>query len=79
MRQEDGNRPGFSTAAAPDEGRRLYGHFSAALAGHGVPVANGIVGADMKVTLTNDGRVTIGWTVRGSSSPLTGKQSLAGV
>ena len=54
-----GNRPGFSTAAAPDEGRRLYEHFSAALAGHGVPLANGIFGADMKVALVNDGPVTI--------------------
>ena len=53
-----GNRPGFSTAAAPDEGRRLYEHFSAALAGHGVPVANGVFGADMKVALVNDGPVT---------------------
>ena len=54
-----GNRPGFSTAAAPDEGRRLYEHFSAALAGHGVPVANGVFGADMKVALVNEGPVTI--------------------
>ena len=54
-----GNRPGFSTAAAPDEGRRLYEHFSGAVAGHGVTVANGVFGADMKVALVNDGPVTI--------------------
>ncbi len=54
-----GNRPGFSTAAAPDEGRRLYAHFSAAVAAQGVPVENGIFGADMKVELVNDGPVTI--------------------
>ncbi len=54
-----GNRPGFSTAAAPADGKRLYDHFSSAVAGHGVPVANGIFGADMKVALVNDGPVTI--------------------
>lgn len=54
-----GNRPGFSTAAAPDEGRRLYEHFSAAVAGEGVAVSNGVFGADMQVALVNDGPVTI--------------------
>ncbi len=54
-----GNRPGFSTAAAPDVGQALYGHFSACLAAEGVPVANGRFGADMAVSLTNDGPVTI--------------------
>lgn len=54
-----GNRPGFSYAAAPEEGRRLYDHFSAQIAGLGIPVANGIFGADMAVSLTNDGPVTI--------------------
>jgi D-tyrosyl-tRNA(Tyr) deacylase len=54
-----GNRPGFSTAAAPADGKRLYEHFSSTVAGHGVPVANGIFGADMKVALLNDGPVTI--------------------
>jgi D-tyrosyl-tRNA(Tyr) deacylase len=54
-----GNRPGFSTAAAPDEGRRLYEHFSREVASYGVTVANGVFGAEMKVSLVNDGPVTI--------------------
>lgn len=54
-----GNRPGFSTAAAPDEGERLYLHFSQALRTEGVPVATGRFGADMAVSLVNDGPVTI--------------------
>ncbi len=54
-----GNRPGFSTAALPELGERLYLHFSASLAAEGVPVANGRFGADMAVSLTNDGPVTI--------------------
>ena len=54
-----GNRPGFSTAAAPDDGRRLYEHFSQEVASHGVTVANGVFGADMQVALVNDGPVTI--------------------
>ncbi len=54
-----GNRPGFSTAAAPDEGNRLYEAFAARLAALGVPVATGVFGADMQVALVNDGPVTI--------------------
>ncbi len=54
-----GNRPGFSTAAAPDEGRRLYEHFADQVRGHGVEVAMGEFGADMAVSLVNDGPVTI--------------------
>lgn len=54
-----GNRPGFSAAAAPDDGRRLYEHFSKSLAAQDITVANGIFGADMKVALVNDGPVTI--------------------
>ncbi len=54
-----GNRPGFSTAAPPAEGERLYKAFAAALAAEGVPNETGIFGADMAVELVNDGPVTI--------------------
>lgn len=54
-----GNRPGFSTAAPPAEGERLYQRFSQCLEKEGVPVANGRFGADMSVSLVNDGPVTI--------------------
>ncbi len=54
-----GNRPGFSTAAAPEDGDRLYQYFAQALKDLSVPVATGIFGADMKVSLINDGPVTI--------------------
>jgi len=54
-----GNRPGFSRAAAPEDGRRLYEQFSTAVASRGVAVGNGVFGADMQVALVNDGPVTI--------------------
>lgn len=54
-----GNRPGFSTAARPEEGKRLYEYFADQLRGHGIEVAQGRFGADMKVSLVNDGPVTI--------------------
>jgi D-tyrosyl-tRNA(Tyr) deacylase len=54
-----GNRPGFSTAAAPDEGKRLYDYFTARIAAEGLATANGIFGADMDVELVNQGPVTI--------------------
>jgi len=54
-----GNRPGFSSAAAPEDGRALYEHFTHALASLGVPVETGQFGADMAVSLVNDGPVTI--------------------
>ena len=54
-----GNRPGFSEAAPPDEGARLYEHFARALHALGPEVATGRFGADMQVALVNDGPVTI--------------------
>jgi D-tyrosyl-tRNA(Tyr) deacylase len=54
-----GNRPGFSAAAAPEDGERLYRHFADALSALGPSVETGRFGADMKVSLTNDGPVTI--------------------
>ncbi|MDP2519307.1 D-aminoacyl-tRNA deacylase [Shimia thalassica] len=54
-----GNRPGFSSAAAPADGERLYTYFADQLETLGLPVARGQFGADMKVRLLNDGPVTI--------------------
>ena len=54
-----GNRPGFSTAAPPDEGRALYEYFAEQMRGLGIDTATGSFGADMAVRLQNDGPVTI--------------------
>ncbi len=54
-----GNRPGFSSATAPELGRELYERFAAALAEQGIATQTGEFGADMAVSLVNDGPVTI--------------------
>lgn len=54
-----GNRPGFSTAAPPDQGRALWLDLIARIDAAGVPTARGEFGADMAVALVNDGPVTI--------------------
>lgn len=54
-----GNRPGFSYAASPDLGCSLYHYFTSRIAAEGIATANGVFGADMDVSLNNDGPVTI--------------------
>lgn len=54
-----GNRPGFSGAADPTEAQALYKQFCADLSALGIPVQTGEFGADMQVSLVNDGPVTI--------------------
>lgn len=54
-----GTRPSFSPAAPPDIGRALFDHMLAKAKAAHAPVASGRFGADMQVSLTNDGPVTI--------------------
>ena len=54
-----GNRPGFSAAAAPVDGERLYEAFAKEMAALGIGVETGRFRADMAVNLVNDGPVTI--------------------
>lgn len=54
-----GNRPSFTPAAHPSVAEPLYEYFSKCLENEGVPVQNGVFGADMQITLHADGPVTI--------------------
>ncbi|MCW5935403.1 MAG: D-tyrosyl-tRNA(Tyr) deacylase [Fimbriimonadia bacterium] len=54
-----GRRPSFEGAAGYEEGRNLYDYFCRALTALGFEPQTGIYGADMKVSLTNDGPVTL--------------------
>jgi D-tyrosyl-tRNA(Tyr) deacylase len=53
-----GRRPSFDLAAGGELGRKRFDDLVRAVAGQGVPTATGIFGADMKVSLVNDGPVT---------------------
>ena len=54
-----GNRPGFSSAAQPDKGKKLYESFTSQFRGYGIKCKMGVFGADMKVSLLNDGPTTV--------------------
>lgn len=74
-----GNRPGFATAARPELGKHLYEHFAKTLATLGVPVETGSFGADMAVSLVNDGPVTIwmeSWRCKILMRSKSGKKAL---
>lgn len=54
-----GNRPSFENAMPPQEAEEMYLKFVDRIRTTGVPYATGEFGADMKVSLTNDGPVTV--------------------
>ena len=60
-----GNRPGFSGAARPELGKRIYERVLATARARHPTVASGEFAADMQVRLVNDGPVTIPITLRG--------------
>jgi D-tyrosyl-tRNA(Tyr) deacylase len=55
---QKGMRASFTPAAPPEEGERLFAYLLAQARRQHAPVASGVFGADMQVTLTNDGPVT---------------------
>ena len=54
-----GNRPGFSTAMPPDIAKPMFEKFVDDVSSTYTKVASGVFGADMKVSLINDGPITI--------------------
>jgi D-aminoacyl-tRNA deacylase len=64
-----GTRPGFSAAASPEEGRRLYDYFVARARGRVAELATGRFGATMQLSLVNDGPVTFWLQVEPGRAP----------
>ncbi len=64
---QSGRRPSFSSAAPPAQAEPLYERFVSELRAAGIEVATGSFGADMAVTLTNDGPVTFLLTSTGKT------------
>ena len=54
-----GRRPSFIEAEKPERASKLYDDFNASLKARGIKVATGVFGANMQVSLVNDGPVTI--------------------
>jgi D-tyrosyl-tRNA(Tyr) deacylase len=54
-----GRRPAFVGAAPPEEATRLYERYADRIRERGVPVERGVFAADMQISLTNDGPVTL--------------------
>ena len=54
-----GNRPSFTNCLNPDEAIKLFNYFNEELRAYGLTVKTGIFGADMKVSLVNDGPFTL--------------------
>lgn len=59
---QKGNRPGFSRGASPEHGEQVYQQTITAIRQAGLPLATGQFGADMQVSLINDGPVTFQFT-----------------
>lgn len=54
-----GTRPSFTAAARPEPAKALFDYFVEQCESLGLPVATGVFGAHMKVSLTNDGPITL--------------------
>lgn len=68
-RTRQGRRPSFDAAASPERGRELFDRLVGAVRAQEVPVETGRFGADMHVSLVNDGPVTVIVDSRGGAGP----------